>query len=139
MQEEHAAETSALADEAEMPLDQLLAAYGYRVGPDGTKQRIAEDSVMTSQTAGPNDPRSATRPAEQLSLDAKQEQRHSPRTRQQPKPDPEEAVQAVIKPEPPEDGFHHPATSAGMSAADANLEKVTAVSCIGQVFYSEAR
>ncbi len=35
---QHAAEVSALSDEAEMPLEQLLAQYGYVIGDDGQKQ-----------------------------------------------------------------------------------------------------
>ena len=126
MQEEHAAETNALADEAEMPLDQLLAAYGFRIGPNGTKQRIDEKSDLAAQTARFRDPRLDAHTTEQLSRDAKQEQRHSPRTRQQPKPEQgEEAVQAAIKPEPAEEDFRHSATPAPTSPAGAQLEKVT--------------
>jgi hypothetical protein len=44
-QEEEAAEVNALADEADVPLEQLLAQYGFRIGPDGTKQRILDDNV----------------------------------------------------------------------------------------------
>ena len=40
---QHAAEVSALADEAGMPLDQLLAQYGYVIGEDGRK-RSADDA-----------------------------------------------------------------------------------------------
>ncbi len=41
--DQHAAEVSALADEADMPLDQLLAQYGYVIGEDGRK-RSADDA-----------------------------------------------------------------------------------------------
>ena len=42
-QAQHAEEVSALADEADMPLEQLLAQYGYVIGEDGRK-RPADDT-----------------------------------------------------------------------------------------------
>ena len=39
------AEVGALADEAGLPLDELLAQYGFRIGPDGTKQRITDEET----------------------------------------------------------------------------------------------
>ena len=46
---QHKAEVSALADEAEMPLEQLLAQYGYVIGEDGQKQ-----PASGAQAAGDN-------------------------------------------------------------------------------------
>ena len=110
VQEEHAAETSALADEAEMPLEQLLASYGFRIGPGGTKQRIVKEPEPAAQTVGPSDARSDGHGAEQLNGAAKQERRQSPRIRPEPKPEAEEAVRRAIKSEAAALTNGHPAT-----------------------------
>ncbi len=44
-QAEEAAEVGALADEADLPFDELLAQYGFRIGADGTKQRIVDEDI----------------------------------------------------------------------------------------------
>ena len=44
-QEEEAAEVNALANEAHVPLEQLLAQYGFKIGPDGIRQRIVDELV----------------------------------------------------------------------------------------------
>ena len=108
-----------------MPLEKLLASYGIRIGPDGTKQRIIEEPDPAIQTAGPSDTRSDVRSMEQLDSDATQKRRQSPRIRQQSKPDSEEAVHTAVKPEPAADDFIQPATPAPASPADAQMEKVT--------------
>ena len=51
---QHAAEVSALADEADMPLDQLLAQYGYVIGEDGRK-RSADDAHGVDDDGSPSD------------------------------------------------------------------------------------
>ena len=53
LQEKEAAEVSALADEADVPLDQLLAQYGFRIGLDGTKQRILDGDAANAETGRP--------------------------------------------------------------------------------------
>ena len=48
---QHAAEVSALADEADMPLDQLLAQYGYVVGEDGRKRSADDAHVLEDDSS----------------------------------------------------------------------------------------
>ena len=55
-QEEEAAEVGALADEADLPLDELLAQYGIRIGADGSKQLILhqpEPAAMDAEDTKP--------------------------------------------------------------------------------------
>ena len=51
---QHAAEVSALADEADMPLDQLLAQYGYVIAEEGQK-RSAHDAHGSEDGGSPSD------------------------------------------------------------------------------------
>ncbi len=96
-QEEHAAETSALAAEADMPLDQLLAAYGYRIGPDGGRERVPDGTDASQDPA--NRVYSAREcSAEQVQI--KTEQRQSPRTRQQTKPEMKSEAAVAVKSQP---------------------------------------
>ncbi len=78
-----------------MPLDELLAAYGYRIGPDGTREQIPDG---TDASKGPADlGRSAMDCSAQQ---VKTEQRQSPRTRQQTKPEVKSEAAFAVKSEP---------------------------------------
>ena len=80
-----------------MPLDQLLAAYGYRIGPDGTKERIADG---TDVSMGPADHGHNAMECSAEQVQIKTEQRQSPRTRQQAKPEVKSEAAAAVKSEP---------------------------------------
>ena len=80
-----------------MPLDQLLAAYGYRIGADGTRERIPDGSDADK---GPADHGRSAIECSAGQVQVKTEQRHSPRTRQQTKPEVKSEAAVAVKSEP---------------------------------------
>lgn len=121
-QEEHEAETNALASEADMPLDQLLAAYGYKMGPDGTKVRLEDAADPASTTADHSGPGAPGRSADQPQVSVKAEQRQSPRTRLQLKPAVKLEAGTAVKTEPAAVISGHASTSSPASPAEAHKE-----------------
>ena len=132
-QEEHAAETSALAAEADMPLDQLLAACGFRIGPDGNRERVLDGSDASK---GPADHGRNARSHSAEQVQVKTEQRQSPRTRQQTKPEVKSESAVAVKSEAAALGSQHldmqaPTSPGGLQQEVSRLSRAgpTAASC----------
>ena len=104
-----------------MPLDQLLAAYGYKIGPDGTRERIHDDDDP-GETADGGGSSAIIRAEDQVHGVVKTEQRQSPRTRQQTKPELKVEAGAAVKSEPAAAGSRQMGPLTPASPAEAQEE-----------------